>query len=348
MAKGKGKRSNSKRSASRSASPIGALAAIPFVAIGRAAGLLARAAWANRSVTATVLAVAAIAAAWALGRPWLEQRAAAARTPEQLSVAIAIDPDDADRLRALGIDPRPMLERIALQTVDPDPFNRGALLAAATAIGDTGWFAGPVTLERSPRGTIDIRGTWRQPAVVVRTSGREVLVGYDGAPMMLPDGQAPSAALIRVVDPIAAPPATTDHATGERRLAWGEPWPGGDVQEAIELLAYIKHGHRSTNAQGDAVSHDGSAILARLDAVDLSAFDETPAGQLLLLSSKGGTIVWGAPIGEESAGEVPPQQKLANLRDILFNAEQWDQRGALIRVNLPTVFFDRSIGRNGG
>jgi hypothetical protein len=185
-------------------------------------------------------------------------------------------------------------------------------------------------VRREPGGVVRVTGSRRVPTVVVAWRGGEFLVDADGRVMADPGpSDALSAEFLRVRGPMLGP--VRDDSG---RVVYGAPWPGGDVQEAIGLLAYLHE-------------REG-ALLSRIAAVDLSAYESTPAGELRLVTDRGGVLVWGAPVGASAGGEVSVDRKVEQLRAVLEELREIDRAGSVIPVNLPGVYLDQTIGRAAG
>jgi len=327
--KGSGKKGGGGRSASSGAGAGRLALGVAGGVLGKSASAAAR----RPGGTLLVLLVLAIVGGWVFGRGWLLERAAAERGGA-IDIRVVVPADvDVSELASLGVDPRGLLRQVAAGRVTSDPFDRVSLSEAAAALERTGWFPRGVAVRREPGGVVRVEGPWRTPTVVVVWGGERFVVGPGGAPMRLAAGAEPSGLFVLVESPMVGPAQREVPGVG-RRIAWGEAWPGGDVQEAIELLRFL-----SEEGRGDT--------LARIEAVDLSNYEATASGELRLRTDRGGVIVWGAPVGASAGGEVSAERKAENLRAVLEDARGVDGPGSVVRVNLRTVVVDETIGGGG-
>lgn len=199
---------------------------------------------------------------------------------------------------------REALRRLAAMSISRDPFDDASLAEAHHALRSTGWFESGPTVRRTPRGKVEVSGVWRVPAAVVRQGGKDRLVTRDGKLLKLeyPEG---GAGTLRVISGVwAEPPRST--TTGG--FAYGEPWLGGDVQAALALLDKLRT----------------SPAWVYVIGVDTRHYQRN--GHLIVASSGGGEIVWGAAPGVKAPGEQPEEVKLARLTALLTNA-QWIRDG---------------------
>lgn len=210
------------------------------------------------------------------------------------------------------------LVAIASKELVQDPFSQASLERTRRALLATGWFARVRTIERLPGGRVQVIGDWRVPAAVVRHKGKDILVARGGEPLKLP-ARTPVAAgtLAVIMNPHSGP---SFDAQGQ--LAYGLPWPGGDVQSAIDLLTSVRSMPESK----------------RLKGVDLASYMDK--GHLTLVTDTGSRIVWGSAPGEVAPGEVPADRRMGRLKDIL--AQRFDAEQPSIAIYTPVVLVDKT------
>ncbi|MBL0928450.1 MAG: hypothetical protein IBJ11_12500 [Phycisphaerales bacterium] len=210
------------------------------------------------------------------------------------------------------------LTAIVASNIAPDPFDSRSLVAVRDYLLATGWVDDRIEIRRTHTAdgpVIDIKVLWRIPAATVKTDdGREVLVGMDGAPILLQDKTPMFSRGFVIRSPRLPPPV---NAAGE--LAYGVPWPGGDVQAALDLLRRVAAAPESKSVVG----------------VDLAEF--AAHSRLLLLTDAGTTIVWGAPPGQFTPGEVSADSKLAALREVLAPGRRLDVGRQRIEIHTPVA-----------
>jgi hypothetical protein len=189
---------------------------------------------------------------------------------------------------------RRRLEEIVAGIVSADPFDVQSLEVAEEVLAESGWFESIDSVRRLPGGQIEVDGEWRYPAAVVRSGGREMLVSRRGSllPMEYPLGGGWPMRFVRGA--WAGPPRLN-----EGSYAFGEAWTGGDVQAAIDLLAYLRR----------------SDVWEYVAGVDCSGFMDH--GRLTVVTVQGGEVVWGAPPGSGAPGEEDDGMKRSRFERLM-------------------------------
>lgn len=209
----------------------------------------------------------------------------------------------------------------ALATVSDNPFDQAALEESRQRLEATGWFEHIRAVRRRPGGIIEIDADWRAPVAVVRQNARDLLVARGGEILRLPVGVPVAPGSMPVIHgPYALPPTLV---SGE--IEYGKPWPGGDVQDAIKLIATLR-------------ARPG---YERIVGVEL--FEYMKTGHLTLVADSGARFIWGSPIGRSAPGEAPPERRLANLKSILD--ERRDAPGFRYEIYTPYVLVDTTMSR---
>lgn len=205
-----------------------------------------------------------------------------------------------------------MREIVLARMLDQDPFDPRPLARASEDLLSSGWFDGQPTLERIGRDTIRVTGTWRMPAAVVRSGGRDHLISWDGMP--LPLEFAPGAAQVRIIFGAGLAPASNDP-----RTRFAHPWPGTDVHAALALLRILAQEECFVEVGGIDV-----AGLARQGHIEIVTTSET-------------RVVWGAPPDQFRPGEVPTETKLQRLSMLRKRFNRIDGGGAKVEIHGPMV-----------
>ncbi len=214
------------------------------------------------------------------------------------------------------------LVRTATEGLTGDPFDQESLEEAHRRLLATGWFEGIDRVRRRAGGKVEVEGKWRVPVAVVRQEGRDLLVASRGEILRLPEGLPVSPGSMPIIfGPYS--PALRDEAGG---LRFGEPWPGGDVQDAIRLIGLLR-------------SRPG---YERIIGVELADYMKT--GRLTLVSDSGARFVWGSTLGRSAPGEAPAERRLANLKSILD--ERRDAPGYQYEIYTPYVLVDTKMARD--
>lgn len=267
--------------------------------------------------------MAGLAAGWVFGRGPLERHIASlsASTPVvRFNWPVSPAPAGRDTRRGETWLPAAVqrdLGGIALAELSTDPFARESLERARQALLATGWFKRITSIRRTPEACVDITAEWRVPAAVVQHKGREFLVAMGGEVLRLP----PRSPVRKGSMPIITNPRLGPR-TDALGVVFGQPWPGGDVQAAIDLLRLVR---RMPEAK-------------RITGVDLADYIET--GHLTLMTDAGARIVWGSALSELGPGEVPVDTRRARLRDILQT--RFDETQKRIEIHTPVVLVDKT------
>lgn len=185
---------------------------------------------------------------------------------------------------------REEIQHLARRHLDASesPFSTQTLRRVGQAMERSGWFDSRPLVRREHGGRIVVSGTWRIPAAVVRTQGRDYLVSWDGKPMPVVYDEG-SSRLTPIVGASASPPAEGSV------IDYSRSWPGDDVQAGLELLNLIRT----------------RPWISQVSAVDVSSFaaDRT----LSLLTTGGGRINWGGRPSKPRLGEASTTAKLATM-----------------------------------
>lgn len=198
---------------------------------------------------------------------------------------------------------------------NPDPFSPDGLRRIAEAAAGSGWFDQIDAVRREAKNVIRIRATWRTPAAVVRSGGRDVLVSRKGEvlPLTFEEGGSTLKAILGAqLNPIKVNGA----------LVSGAVWPGDDVRAGLDLLATIAT--RSWSSQ--------------VQAVDVAEF--AAKKQLVLVTKSSGRVVWGGAVEDAIPGQVSTIAKLKRLDYIQAQFGAIDARHRIVEVAGPKVLVD--------
>lgn len=271
------------------------------------------------------LVLVGLGVAWALGVGPLESRVAAIQS-DPIKVEFRW-PTAGSTQTWVPASVRADLSQVVLASVSMDPFDGESLEIARERLIRTGWFTSVNAVRRTPGAIIAIDAHWRTPVAVVSRDGSDYLIGQDTAVMRTPSATGTPAGMFRILSPLADAPRDPDTGT----IAYGQPWHFDDVRHAIALLDLV------------APSPGSASIIG----VDLSRYPKT--GRLSLVTDAGCHLVWGAPLGETSPGEVPVERKMAHLKAILDAARRLDRGQKRIEIFTEHVFIDRTpdVGSRG-
>jgi hypothetical protein len=217
-------------------------------------------------------------------------------------------------------DEQERLTRLASDAAggDETPYSPASLERISRALFATGWFADYPTVRRTSPGALQVRGTWRIPAAVIRTEGRDHLVSWDAMP--LPPAYDPGASTMPVIlSPAKGPPRA---ANGERTFT--TPWQGSDVGAALELLATLS----------------GQPWANQVAGIDLARYRDEEV--LLIATRTGSRIVWGGRPSAPRSGEVSTRQKLLHLSQLQQDFKRIDAGYPLIYINTARLQLDTS------
>ena len=211
-----------------------------------------------------------------------------------------------------------VLERRVRAILDgTDPFDIGPLARVSAMLASSGWFQDTPSVERVGQDTIRIVGTWRRPAAVVRSGGRDHLISWNGMPM--PVTFAPGGSQAPIILGVGLSPADPNLET-----RFARPWPGEDVRAALDLLRVLVR----------------KPYYEQVAAIDVRGLNRQ--GSIVLITDHETRIEWGGAPGVFNPGEVSDDQKIARL-DAFY-----DQHGRIdggfdkIEIQGTQVFRDRS------
>lgn len=222
-----------------------------------------------------LMLVAALVAGWSLGVPRLSAYAVAAPTPGPLAVTFRDMPE------WLSGDPSIDLELLVRECVSDNPLDRQSLVRAREALLCTGWFDSIAQVRRTDVDSVEVVGTFAEPAALVRSGDRDWLVDAQGRllPMSWDAGAGPALAVITNVR--AGPPRLT-----------ADQWSGNDLSAALAVLAVI----------------DRQPWARQVQAVDVASFGSDRS--VNLITDRSTVIRWGRAPGSEKAAEVSAAMKL--------------------------------------
>lgn len=183
---------------------------------------------------------------------------------------------------------RESLEKLALHYLNANPLDADALRRTRENLLLTGWFTSDLRLQRAPDGLVSITGTWRVPAAAVRFDGLDYLVAAGGERLDLcypieKRGALERAGLRVILNATQTLPNL------------GEPWAGGEVQHALQLLTYLR----------------GMPGYEQLTGIDVADF--SPGRNLVLITDQGNRVIWGGPVDAFNPGQVPALTKAQRL-----------------------------------
>ncbi|MFG0276017.1 MAG: hypothetical protein ACF8QF_13275 [Phycisphaerales bacterium] len=272
---------------------------------------------AGRAASALVLLGACVGVA--VGQGWLADRVSETRADPLVQPRFDWPATPGSAGTWMPADERERLEQIVLATVSRDPFDGESLDNARLALQHTGWFETLSGVRRLPGGVVKVDGAFRQPAAVVRTGNRDLLVGLRGEllPLEYRAGASWPLRFIRGVD--AGPPRRVDGT-----YDYGGAWAVGDVQAAIALLSRLRRTSQWEHVAG----------------VDVTDF--LRAQRLTIITDRGAEIVWGAPPGRRTPGERSDDEK-ARAFEQLFTNPGWISAG-MPRVEIfpPVILIDET------
>jgi len=280
-----------------------------------------------RGVTPGILTFAVVAGcvlAAAAGASRLEARAIARRAASDAPIDVLLprqvmlpwhDPE-------MAWPPAPVLQRLerdgrALLQADTRPFEVDAIRSVARHLHRSGLFQDVPRVRRTRRGGVEVEGAWRPAAAAVRHRAMDQLVAPDAA--LLPVAYNPDESDFRVILGAAFDPPETDG-----RIAYGEPWPGTDIRDALALLSLLRTQEYWPQVRGIDVSAHGIG------------------SGLVLLTSTGGRIAWGAAPGVFKPGEVSTDRKMANLQALYDRFGRIDGGQSRIRIMHELVSVDET------
>lgn len=195
--------------------------------------------------------------------------------------------------------------RQALERVDP--FDIRALQQVSEALFTSGWFRAPPQVRHTGARCVRIEASWRLPAAVVRSQGRDWLISWDAMPMPMsfPVGASGAVTILGAGLAPADPGSMFMH-----------PWPGEDVRAALKLLRLLQ----------------GEEYLSQIAAIDVSGLSRN--GPMVLITRDETRVVWGGEPGSFRPGEVGDDVKIQRLRDVYRRYGRIDAGGEALEIHL--------------
>lgn len=293
--------------------------------IARLLGTLAMLPFRTRGSTewfVTAALIIAMVGGWLVLKPTLLDRVAASHA-EIVKVELEV-PVSPEGHHLIPNDITQWMMSLVHERVTNDSFATEDLEAARRTLLSTGWLRPDLTIQRHPEGRVAVSGSWRRPAAVVHDGADRYLVAQDSSPLFLPVGFALDRSLYSIRNP-SNPPPRRETQRGERwhiEIAYGEAWPGPDVQAAIDLLGLI----------------DQSPVRTQVMGVDLAEFPQD--GHLVLVTDSGSRIVWGSPANPDGTvppGEQPIATRLERMEAFLATHRRIDAGHSNLLIYTPTV-----------
>lgn len=201
-----------------------------------------------------------------------------------------------------------LCRKVANAVGDGSTLDPARLAIAHDVLADCGWLRRVDQVSLEPNGGFLVDASFRIPFALVLHGTREHLVDTEGCrlPAEWELGQRSSNPhWITIVHARSGPPGGS-----------GARWEGRDIEAALELLKLTS----------------GRAWERQIAAIDLARFDEEG---LVLLTTSGGSLVWGVPPNTATTAEPTTQAKLVNL-DHLFATTGHIDNGAGRTIDLRT------------
>ncbi len=190
--------------------------------------------------------------------------------------------------------------------------------SVSTELWSQGWFSERPTVRRTGGGVVVVEARWRVPAAAVRFDGRDQLIAWDGAalPLRYPRGQSG----LRVILGASFGPGEGGVIDPSRA------WPGEDVAAGLALLDLLR-----VEGLDDQVA-----------AVDAGRVFKD--GMLEIVTTRGGRIVWGSPVGRYAPGQKSDGERVDVLRALLGRTGMLDAGESRVEIYGPRVEIDRRGG----
>lgn len=230
-----------------------------------------------------LLAAMGLVAGWILGVPRLEAVAGQRTNIGAMEIAFTDPPAWVDG------ELRDYLARTVHSHVSGDPFQHHELLEIHRTLMATGIFRDVRQVRRTSASRIEIDAPFIEPYALVRNREGDFLIDRQGRlmhPSIQPAGnqRQKSHRFVMITGAFFDRPETLAH-----------PWPGTDIEAALRLLGLL----------------DERPWRGQVTEVDLSQFQRSES--LLLITDRGGEIIWGSAPDDEGVREVAAEQKLAYL-----------------------------------
>ena len=198
------------------------------------------------------------------------------------------------------------LERLVSLQLGENPLDQRAVAGTQEALLATGWFdssRGGVRVVRGDDGVVRVNGAWRLPKAAVRVGESDHLVAAGGE-LLQPTYKRDGSGLKVIL------------GVSHEKPQLGDAWLGGDVQEGLALLEFLKSMPGSQQVYG----------------VDVSEFVNSK--QLVVVTDQGNRIIWGGSSSPAAytAGQVTPEKKREELAKLYATYGRIDAGRAVIDV----------------
>lgn len=170
----------------------------------------------------------------------------------------------------------------------------GQLRAVSRVLHESGWFRDEPRVVREADGALRVTGTWRVPLAVVRHGGREYLIADDGAPLPVPAYASGESGRVFIAGVSNGPPVNQGGGVDVFRA-----WAGNGVPGAMSLLRALP---------ADA------PWRGQVSGIDVSGVEGRAGEGLVILTTHGTRVVWGAPPSGFRPGETSTDGKLSRLQ----------------------------------
>lgn len=207
---------------------------------------------------------------------------------------------------------------------DEKQLTSSPLERVSRAMFATGWFVEPPRVARRGVDAIEIAGSWRTPAALIRSGASEYLVSSTGLclPLVYPVNERERS--LPVILGVADAPPRVGMGDVEGVLDVHTPWQGADVRAGLGLVSLLGR----------------EPFFHEVAGVDVSAVGR--GGKIELISSRGGRIVWGSAPGAFTPTEQADEVKIARLRHFAVHEGGIDARRDRLEIFGPQVVLDRS------
>lgn len=257
---------------------------------------------------------------WYYGEEALEDYAAA-------TMGDPVSTDDvllADAPGWMSPEVRARVATAVAEQVSSNPLDGASLREAARALASEPWVARVERVQRLASGKVEVRADYRQPMAVVEGLDGYHLVDDQGykLPGLYYRDQVGRLGLPLIVGVQAAPPGRP-----------GQQWPGDDLQAGLDLVKLLA----------------GERFFNQIESFDVGTRDNR--GRLrLALRTRTGMVLWGLPVGQESAVEQSAMTKVSWLRRVNAEKGSVDAGGKVVHVysTLQTSEPTMSEGPGGG
>ena len=255
-----------------------------------------------------LVAIGALAFAWAYGGDWLQRRVA-----ERRAALPRVELHEAPVWLSGYVGEQ--LRTAVSAAVEADPFDQQSLRRAAEHLRLSPWVQRVRRVVRRPDGVVEVHASYREPVALVEARDGYHLVDRRGV-------RLPAVYTADTIDRLGLGVIRNVNAAPPRA---GRVWRGDDVRAGLELAQVVAEQLWREQVEAIDVANYGGRI--------------DPGRPHLVLRTGEGLVRWGRPPGREKFYEPHTQRKLHHLDLVLERFGTIDADGRVVDIFRDNVLI---------